>query len=68
MPDIFKWIIIIHKKYDQVHNYFGKGWRDIPQVDNDKVNVLKGIKELGAREEDIEVLEDQNLTVLMKYF
>ena len=60
MPDIFKWVIIKHKKYDLVRNYFGKGWINIPQVDQDGVNVVKGIKELGAREEDIEVLVDQS--------
>ena len=68
VPDICKWVIIIHKKYDRVHNHFKKGWRDIPQVENDKINVLKGIKGLGARQEDIDVLEDQKVNALIKYF
>ena len=50
MPNIFKWVIIKHKQYDQVRKYFGKGWINIPQVDQDAVNVLKGIKGLGARD------------------
>ena len=60
VPDIFKWIIIKHKHYETVRNYFGKGWINIPQVDQDGENVLKGIKGLGARDEDIVVLEDQS--------
>ena len=68
MPDIFKWIIIKHKHYEQVRNFFGKGWANIPQVDQDGINVLKGIKELGAREEDIDVLEDKKFAELVKYF
>ena len=67
-PDIYKWIIVKHKTYNLVHNYFQKGWRDIPQVDADEVNVLKGIKGLGARDEDIDVLADQSRTTLIKYF
>ena len=45
-----------------------KGWCDIPQVDEDAINVLKGIKQLGARDEDIDVLADQSVAALIKYF
>ena len=57
-----------HQHYDQVRNYFGKGWINLPQVNQDAVNVVKGIKELGAREEDIDILEDQTVAQLVKYF
>ena len=39
-----------HKKYERVHQHFKKGWRNIPQVDQDEENVRKGIKALGGRE------------------
>ena len=68
VPDIFKWVIIKHKHYEQVRSYFGKGWCNIPQVDQDVVNVLKGIKGLGARDQDITILEDQSKIQLRKFF
>ena len=68
MPDIFKWIIIKHKHYETVRSYFGKGWINIPQVDEDGKNVLKGIKGLGARDEDIRILEDKSSIELRAFF
>ena len=68
MPNNYKWVIIKHKNYDIVRNYFRKGWINLPQVDQDEVNVRKGIKGLGAREEDIVVLTDQSFAELRAFF
>ena len=54
VPDIFKWIIIKNRLYNlvrTVHQF--RGFSDLPEVEDDAVNVLKGIKGLGARQEDI---------------
>ena len=54
-----KWIIIRNKTYDVLRTKEGcHGFADLPAVDDDALNVKRGIIELGALEEDIIELVD----------
>ena len=54
------WIIIKNKNYDILRTIasFGSKYKDLPQVDNDAINVKNGCKELGADITDILTYED----------
>ena len=60
IPDLFKWVIITIKKYDErrkVSGYFGMA--DLTAVDKDARKVRRGIKGLGALDEEIiEITDD----------
>ena len=54
-----KWIIIRNKTYDVLRTKEGcNGFADLPAVDDDALNIKRGITELGAQEEDIIELVD----------
>ena len=58
-PHHFKWFIIKNRHYDFLRTFEGyEKFQDIDQVDNDARNVKNGIIGLGARQMDIQVIED----------
>ena len=68
-PVHFKWIIIKNKRYEKLRTKPGfDGFADLPAVDDDAVNVKKGVKGLGARVKDINVYEDTDFDELYELF
>ena len=62
-PDIYRWIIITTKDYRKLRDVRGfLGMYDLPYVDNDAINVREGIKRLGALDEDILQITDDDCT------
>ena len=62
-PDINRWIIITIKDYRKLRDVRGFfGMHDLPYVDNDAINVREGIKRLGALDEDILEITDDECT------
>ena len=62
-PDIYRWIIIAIKDYRKLRDVRGfLGMYDLPYVDNDAINVREGIKRLGALDEDILEITDDECT------
>ena len=58
-PHHYKWIIIKNKHYEFLQTFSGyENFANIDQVDNDARNVKNGIIGLGARQLDIQVIED----------
>ena len=52
--DHFKWVIIRNKNYGELRKKEGcEAFSDLPAVDQDAINIRRGIKSLGARDEDI---------------
>ena len=50
----FKWVIIRNKNYELLKAKEGfEGFANIDEVDQDAINVKRGIKQLGAKDEDI---------------
>ena len=60
-PDHFKWIIITIKNYDKLRSIpcFSR-YNDLPPVDFDARVVREGIKRLGALDEDIIQITDDD--------
>ena len=68
-PVHFKWIILKNKVYDKLREAPGcAGFADLPAVDNDAVNVKKGVIGLGAKAMDIYIIEDTNFQSLKELF
>ena len=62
-PDINRWIIITIKEYRKLRDVRGySGMNDLLHVDNDAINVIEGIKRLGALDEDILQITDDDCT------
>ena len=54
-----KWVIIFNSDYGELRKREGcSGFADLPDVEQDAIKIKRGIKELGAREEDIVVLRN----------
>ena len=59
LPNHYRWVIVKNRYYDKRREEPGyEGFADLPDVDTDVQNVLKGVKGLGARDEDITVIEE----------
>ena len=58
-PSHYKWVIIKNQHYDVLRETEGyQNFQDIDQVEQDAINVRKGIMGLGARRMDIIEIED----------
>lgn len=61
-PDFFKWVIIGNDQYGTIsaaHEAF-KGFKDLPPVNADVDNAVKGVKGLGAKDADITIMRNPN--------
>ena len=64
-----KWVIIYNKDYSKLRERDGcASFGDLPAVETDCLNVKQGIKELGARDEDIIEIANGQRTDIMKMF
>ena len=62
-----KWVIIFNSDYGELRKKEGfSAFADLPDVEQDAINIKRGIKELGARDEDIIEFRNVERMPLMK--